>query len=32
MQIYAFEKQNFHLDDITLANPQGLQGGLFSRN
>ena len=28
-QIYAFDKTNFPLDDIALANPQGLQGGAF---
>ena len=29
MQIYAFEKTQFPLEDINLANPQGLQGGAF---
>ena len=29
MQIFSFEKNQFPLDDITLANPQGLQGGAF---
>ena len=28
-QIYAFDKTKFPLDDVTLANPQGLQGGAF---
>ncbi len=28
-QIYAFDKTKFPLDDIALANPQGLQGGAF---
>jgi len=29
MQIYAFDKDKIPLDDITLANPQGLQGGAY---
>ena len=29
MQIYAFDKEKIPLDDITLANPQGLQGGAY---
>tara|TARA_Y100000591_G_C21804791_1_gene684177 strand:- start:100 stop:1425 length:1326 start_codon:yes stop_codon:yes gene_type:complete len=29
MQIYSFDKEKFPFDDVTLANPQGLQGGAF---
>jgi hypothetical protein len=29
MQIYSFDKEIFPFDDVTLANPQGLQGGAF---
>ena len=28
-QIYTFDKTTFPIDDIALANPQGLQGGAF---
>ncbi len=28
-KIYAFDKDKIPLDDITLANPQGLQGGAY---
>ena len=29
IQIHSFDKDKFPFDDVTLANPQGLQGGAF---
>ena len=29
IQIHSFDKNKFPFDDVTLANPQGLQGGAF---
>ncbi len=28
-QVHRFDQESFPFDDVTLANPQGLQGGAY---